>query len=95
MGNNNGDGGMIGGGGNNSNGQGGFFESADEGNNMDKLAMLGVMASVKGGATGLWDSYNGQLAEKPILVKVGLGLFPRLIGWLANFVVSGWMLVCV
>eukprot|EP00904_Undaria_pinnatifida_P007047 jgi/Undpi1/3472/HiC_scaffold_16.g06844.m1 len=69
MGNNNGDGGMIGGGGNNSNGQGGFFESADEGNNMDKLAMLGVMASVKGGATGLWDSYNGQLAEKPILVK--------------------------
>lgn len=71
--NNNGNGGMMGGGGNSySNGRGGAFDSADEGENMDKLAMLGALASVKGGAVGLWDSYNACLAEKPILVKVRL-----------------------
>ena len=78
--NNNGNGGMMGGGGNsNPNGRGGAFDSADEGSNVDKLAMLGVLASVKGGASGLWDSYNGCLAEKPILVKVRLvacGMWP-------------------
>lgn len=82
MGNgNNGNGGMMGGGGNsNSNGRGGAFDSADEGDNMDKLAMLGVLASVKGGASGLWDSYNGCLAEKPILVKACTSLVGFSIG---------------
>ncbi|CAM9176286.1 unnamed protein product [Laminaria digitata] len=80
MGNNsNGNGGMMGGGGN-SNGRGGAFDSSDEGESMDKLAMLGVLASVKGGASGLWDSYNGHLAEKPILVKACTSLVGFSIG---------------
>lgn len=61
---------MMGGGNNNGdNGQGSFDDSEEDSNN-DALAMLGVLATIKGGAGGAWDAYNGALAEKPILVKV-------------------------
>ena len=60
---------MMGGGNNNNgNGQGAF--DAEEENNNDVLAMLGVLATIKDGAGGAWDAYNGALAEKPVLVKV-------------------------
>lgn len=67
---NNGGGGMMGaGGGNGQSNNGGFF-SEDDGDSVDAIAMLGVLASIKDGAGGVWDAYNGALAEKPILVKV-------------------------
>lgn len=67
---NNGDGGGMMGGGNNNdnNGQGAFDDEEDSSN--DALAMLGVLATIKDGAGGAWDAYNGALADKPILVKV-------------------------
>lgn len=73
MGKNNSNDGMIGGGNNNNNnnGQGSFDDDMEEdGDISDALAMLGVLASIKGGAGGAWDAYNGALADKPILVKV-------------------------
>lgn len=67
---------MMGGGNNDDNGQGAFDDSEEDSNNDDVLAMLGVLASIKDGAGGAWDAYNGALAEKPILVKVRRSLLP-------------------
>ena len=66
-------GGMMGGGhgGDNNNNQGSFFE--DDEQNVDPLAMLGVLASLKEGVGGAWDAYNNQLSATPVLVKVGTG----------------------
>lgn len=61
---------MMGNGGNGdgaNSGQSAF--SADDGET-DAVAMLGVLASVKGGASSVWDSYNQALAANPIAVKV-------------------------
>lgn len=55
-------------GGNQANNQDSFFE--DDGENIDAVAMLGVLASIKEGAGSAWEAYNDQLAEKPIFVKV-------------------------
>ena len=60
---------MVGGGNGNGNGQGAFDDSEEDSNN-DVLALLGVLATIKDGAGGAWDAYNGALAEKPVLVKV-------------------------
>lgn len=69
--NNSGGGGMMGGGngGGQSNGYGAFSEDDGE-RGVDALAMLGVLASIKDGAGGVWSSYNNALSQKPILVKV-------------------------
>ncbi|CAM9659511.1 unnamed protein product [Pylaiella littoralis] len=84
MGKNDNDG-MIGGGNNNNNnnnnGQGSFDDDMEEdGDISDALAMLGVLASIKGGAGGAWDAYNGALADKPILVKACTSLVGFSIG---------------
>lgn len=59
----------MGGGGGGNTGEGSSFFSED-GEECDPMAMLGVLASIKGGASGLWDAYNEQLAQTPIVVKV-------------------------
>lgn len=56
-------------GGNQANNQDSFFED-DGDKDIDAVAMLGVLASIKEGAGSAWEAYNDQLAEKPILVKV-------------------------
>ncbi|CAN0061503.1 unnamed protein product [Ascophyllum nodosum] len=73
-------GGMMGGGhgGDNNNNQGSFFE--DDEQNVDPLAMLGVLASLKEGVGGAWDAYNNQLSATPVLVKACTSLVGFSIG---------------
>lgn len=63
-----GDGMMGGGSGGGAGGLGSFAMGDDEDEN--PLAMMGVLAALKGGLGGLWDSYNDALDENPIIVKV-------------------------
>lgn len=65
-----GGGGMMGGGGNNKGNSKNEQESFEGGDSLGGVAMMGVLASLKDGAGGAWDAYNGALEENPILVKV-------------------------